>query len=474
MMHQDPTLPRQPATPGALRSALFTAVATALVSSGALAAPIGYPPASSHTITFSVDAQGPTVTTLRPDGFYGIGILGTDILTPALPGPPGPNPPSMGPLPAPGEFIVNPPFPPVPGLNINSASVELDAMSFGRDPMDVPFPNQLPNPLYYVFSVDEFAIGLAGTDVRAEGALGAQEASADTFIILKPTPLPASPFATGTNYAFTDGNGLAPSGTPGVGLIEPNAPTVRAVPDPGDNLDALDIDTTLADRSGPLYFSLDSAFADPLEAAVAPPNYGTAALNGFVGGDVLVGVPAVGAGGAISRYAAAPQLGLDQFGQDTDDLDALKLWENGTSGYQVSVVPFDWMTGMTDMLLFSVRRGSEVIHERDSIYGEFIEEGDVLTTPCPVGTALPDMTTVCFGGPNPGIFTAAERLGLATVRSGTGKSWGIGNAQWGGQDLWADDLDALDQVVPVPAPLALMLAGLGALAAVRRRRGSAV
>jgi hypothetical protein len=58
------------------------------------------------------------------------------------------------------------------------------------------------------------------------------------------------------------------------------------------------------------------------------------------------------------------------------------------------------------------------------------------------------------GAASPGIFIAAENLGLATVRSGLTPDLG-------------DDLDALDLVIPQPGTLALL--GLGGLALRRRR-----
>ncbi len=471
------------------RRAIVAPVVIALLALPAVGAYANHLDVSRMNMTFSTDVQGPTAGTARPDAFYGLPIFGTDILARQLPGPHGPNPP--GPPPNPGIFIMNPAGDGVTGLDIQGASSaglddfngwgELDALSYGRDPLDAPVPS---DGWYYAFSVDEFAIGQPGTDVRREGALGAKEASADTFITRKPA-LPA-PLATGTNAYFTDGNNAAPGGVPGVGLIEPNQPTVGTGSspkpiDPGDNLDAVDFDKGRANRKGPVYFSLDSAFSDPLEVPGSAgggtmPNYGTAAANGFVGGDVLVGVPdIIPTGGAISLYADAALLGLDLVnGADSDDLDALKLHENGIDGYQPSQVPFDWLFGDTDMLLFSVRRGSALIGLLDSIFGRPIEEGDVLTTPCAPGSSIIGTNITCFGAdPNankvlPGIFTAAEQLGLATVRSGVYASYGVINPAYG-EDRWADDLDALDQVIPLPGTLALLAFGLGGALVVRRR-----
>jgi len=111
-------------------------------------------------------------------------------------------------------------------------------------------------------------------------------------------------------------------------------------------------------------------------------------------------------------------------GGTPDDLDALALWENGTGVFEPSSQPYDWLNGSRDMLLFSVRRGSPVIGMPDSIFGIPIEEGDILTTPLPT----------VFGGvsPFPGIFCAAENIGLVTARS---------------FGALGDDLNALDTVL---------------------------
>ena len=361
--------------------------------------------AASAEPTFSIDFQGPSLGI--PDGFFGVPVTDGDILTTSPPGPPGPNAPLPGPLPPPGIEIGALPgavgavagglgiLPGAPGL------LELDALSYGRDQGDQLF-----------FSVDEFAAGVptSPVDVFTEGVAGAAEASADVFVYLGPV-VPAPPGPPIGNAAAIDGDGLAPSGLPGLGLIEPNPPTVGAIPDPGDNLDGLDMDTTFADLTGPVFFSLDSAFPDFLEPF--PVNSGTAIGNGFSGADVLLSF----AGAAPVVAIPAALLGLDLLGFDTDDLDALVYDDaDGT----LSLTP-------PDTIYFSVRRGSAVIGAPDSLFGVPIEEGDVLGIPTAAG--LP-----------PSLVIAAELMGLGTLRSGTAGPFG------------PDDLDALD-VIGQPAPL---------------------
>src|SRR5262249_13131518 len=154
-------------------------------------------------------------------------------------------------------------------------------------------------------------------------------------------------------------------------------------------------------------FSLDASFVDPLTGV---PNSGSAAANGVFPGAVLKKQLS---GGPFTVYAQPNQLGLDLLGPGSDDLDGLILSENGDGVFEPSHTPCDWVGrssgvgGATDMLLFSVRRGSAVVGMPDSIFGLPIEPGDVLTTPKVGGLS-----------PFPGIFIAAEDLGLATARSG--------------------------------------------------------
>jgi hypothetical protein len=264
------------------------------------------------------------------------------------------------------------------------------------------------------FSVDEFATGMPGPppDVFSEGVLGAAEAAADVFVAPPMPGMPIGPIPPGVlipNRDVYDGNGFPSFGGFGYGLIEPNPPTPQFLPDPGSNLDALDVDTASPAGGQPLqkfpvYFSLDASFVDPLEGA--PVNSGSAAAIGFVGGDVLM-TPSPGSPPPI-LYAPAPLLGLDlRGGPDSDDLDALILVENGIAGYQPSLNPFapDWcQPGGPDMLIFSVRRGSAVIGAPDSIWGAPITAGDLLVPPVPNGLS-----------PFPGIYYPSESLALASV-----------------------------------------------------------
>jgi len=226
----------------------------AIVTGGAFIGIMGLSPtpAQALTPTFSIDFQGPTVH--RTDGFWsGARISEGDILTPALPGPPGPNPPALGTLPPPGIARS------IRAIRHGIRGYrELDALSYGHDPIRETLINGHGS---IFFSVDEFATGISGSptapNVFTEGAVGAHEASADVYRSPSPgSPTgPVTPPGSGNTLAI-DGNAL-PSPTPaipGVGLIEPNRPSASLM-DQGDNLDALDVDTSHDDLSGPIYFS---------------------------------------------------------------------------------------------------------------------------------------------------------------------------------------------------------------------------
>jgi hypothetical protein len=150
----------------------------------------------------------------------------------------------------------------------------LDALSFGRDP--------LRGPIY--FSVDRVAVGVAGTAVHAEAAPGVEEAHGDVFVSLPPA---------GTSVRFIDEETLGP--LPGFF---------------GDDLDALELDTL--DRQF-TYFSIDALSAS----------------NGFGAsgraGDILVS----SGNGSFGVFAeGVTRMGL----HSDDDLDGLILLDLGVRG----------------------------------------------------------------------------------------------------------------------------------------------
>lgn len=413
----------QPLTRSALARIAVPALACTGLAGGALA---------QQQVHFSVDWMGPTVGV--PDGATLTPITEGDILVP--------TPPAIGfaPLPAPSTAY-HAGFAPIPGLGLvghagcvghpggTPCTVEVDALSFGQDQLiqlGVVFMNSL------AFSTDEFAVGFAGLPapptIWTEAPVGdlCADILVDAGLGFFPAPAPFGAVTPGS-VAFLDGDGAisgAPSLYPGIGLREPRPPSPFPVK-PGDNLDALEIDPGSATGAPPplgFFFSLDAGWIDPLTGI---PHSGSAAAHGFAAADVL-NTPVPGFPPLV--YAPGPLLGLDLIGPGQDDLDALILVENGVPGYQPSMSPGDWgAAGGSDMLLFSVRRGSLVVGMPDSLSGTPIEPGDVLSTPVPT----------FLGGvsPFPSIVIAAENLGLSTLRSG-------------GPGPFGDDLNALDNIKP--------------------------
>lgn len=307
-----------------------------------------------------------------------------------------------------------------------ACQIDVDALSGGDDAL---FRPNLPRRPRVLFSVDEWASGHPATplnpphaSVRNQGnptvpplSQGVFEACADVFSDVNlPSPPLGPNFAPRNNSAVFDGNGLPNASSftgPGLGLLEPRN-TSAPFPYAGDNLDALEIGTDLA-TAPVVYFSLDSTF---LDRANQVSNSGSAAANGFSSADVLKRTLGTS---AIVHFATASQLGLDRFGVGTDDLDALALADNGDGVYQRSLAPYDWVNGSTDMLVFSVRRGSAIINQPDSLFGVPIQPGDLLLPPVAGGL-----------NQNPAIFFSAESLGLRTERGDSLKD--------------GDDLDAVD------------------------------
>lgn len=363
--------------------------------------------AQTKQLRFTLDWHGPTVSQPSVNGAGP--ITEADVLSP-----PGLSP-AFGPLPPPflqitGGQIGLVRYPVCVGTAAGSGcGIEVDAFSHG---FDARYPNPgapEPRPRIY-FSVDRFALGSAPVFTASSVATEAlaREAAADVFVNALPilAPIDPVPGTIGANVAVFDGNGLPSalnqSRTRGVGLIEPHSPTPSTGLDQGDNLDGLDLRAP-PPGAGSVYFSLDGGFPD---SQLGGPNSNSAQLNGFSPSQVL---RRQFSSGSISVYATPSQLGLHPM---LDDLDVIVLAENGIEGFQPSQSPFDWngfgiAAGMgTDMLLYSVRRGSALVGQPDSLFGRAISPGDLLTTP------------VAGGNGNPAIFVPAESLGLAASRSG--------------------------------------------------------
>ncbi len=357
--------------------------------------------AHAQRSVFSIDWQSATIGVGASGG--GGPIDPGDMLSPAA------GLTQLGPLAIPAVALQSGPgglglMPCIATSGAPPCPTEVDAFSFGQDDVITPVGVR-PGQLH--FSVDTFGMGAGPIipNVQSEAMFG--DAAAD--VMLNTRMLPGGPLPPGPSLGhrgLMDGDGLY-SGSgytyPGLGLREPSVPGGGPF-NPGDNLDALDTQPPGPSVPGFQYFSLDSPIVDPLTGI---PGVGSANIHGFMGADVLKsGFTLV----APAIYAPAPALGLNAVPGLLDDLDALILTDNGDGIYQPSMVPYDWMGGATDMLLFSVRRGSGVIGMPDSIFGIPIEEGDILTAPLPG----------FMGGvsPFPGLFIAAENFGLATMRSG--------------------------------------------------------
>jgi len=288
-----------------------------------------------------------------------------------------------------------------------SCGIEVDALSYGRD---FPIPKDPNAPYRILFAVDEYAIGrpMQGHTIFSEAPLG--DICADVITTFVMPVMPVAPSQAGLHVSMVDGNGLFSQGAtgglvnPGLGIVEPNIPDTglpNAPFDKGSNVDALDLGPVSNPKKDSIWFSVDSGFFDPRAGVL---NSDTSGAQGVSGADVLERQ----ASGALQIYATAANLGLDRLGPDTDDLDVLILLENGVDGYQPSKTLFDWLpAGGSDMLLFSVRRGSAIIGKLDSLQGLPISEGDLLGPPPPGLTHQ-----------NPAIYIAAESMGLSTNRSG--------------------------------------------------------
>jgi hypothetical protein len=353
------------------------------------------------------------------------GGVGADLLDPAL----GfPSIPAVPPLAPPLVTI------PAPLLGLLPAGplLDIDALSFGTDPITLP-----AGPDNLIFSVDWWAAGAVfgggpclpgpfapdlATECGPAGVPGfplgpPNVGAADLFF--SPAVAPFAPLGgpPGFNTLHNDEDAIASPfpppnpfpPTPGLGLVD-----AFTSPGPsffGDNLDALEVDDISVLGGGPVYFSLDE-FGTGLGPGTAT---GGAASQGFSGADILVST-----GGVVGLYAPGPAFGLDLLlGPFSDDLDALAVLDNGDGIYNLvsAVAPCD------DMILFSVSPGSALVGFPDPLSGFPITESDILAD------------SACVGGPPgpPVIVVFGEQLGLLNVRWAPPLYTGLG-----------DDLNALD------------------------------
>lgn len=384
-----------------MRHPILALCNSAILATTAMSAP-------QQHLEFSIDWQSPTVGLIDP--ITGHIISEGDIL-----GAPG-GIPQLGPLPSPQILLSNFDMGLISGcighLGGTPCDMEIDAMSAGTDYRFLD-NGILPGELF--FSVDQFAMGGPMTTppptIQAEYSAG--DISSDLWTnwaaIAQNAVLPPAPLYFANHVGVVDGDGMASSGGyqyPGIGLIEPNHPgggLPNTNANQGDNMDAATM--RLASSTSTTYYSLDGGVHDPLSGI---PGSDSAGRRGVAPGDILVSTTP---GAPLTVWAKAVDLGLDRTGMSLrDDLDALAIYENGNGVFDPSGHPYDWFSGTTDMVLFSVRRGSPVIGRPDSRFGIPICEGDILTTPL-----LP-----VFGGtsPFPAIMVTADHLGLQTPRSG--------------------------------------------------------
>ncbi len=411
-MQRHPSHPQSPSTArctprphGAFVARAWAALGAGLALSTTAAAQGG------PELTFSIDFSGPTIN--RPGDATGRPITDGDLLvrTGGLFTPAGPQ------ITFPAIFLdrYDACEGHMPGV---TCGLEVNAISFGRD------ARLRPNPAYrfnVLFSVDEFSRGRQGAagssaDVFSESA-GA-EASTDLYFS---SLVGAGPFTAQANRAYADGDGnrvqQGAASVFGLGLVEPTIPEPSTL-DSGDNIDAVEYGEAFQASSDRLFFSLESGRARCFEQGSSFDSAGNQVVLGSAtpasSADVLVWSAALG---GVAVYASAAELGLDQFQVSEDDIDALMVFENGQFGYTPPVNLYDWNSSQgSDLILFSVRCGSNIVGQIDPVTNRAISEGDILIK-LDNGSLLPQ------------VFIPAEALGLRSTAAG---------------DLVNDELNALD------------------------------
>lgn len=226
-------------------------------------------------------------------------------------------------------------------------------------------PPPMGNAIRLAFSVDRQTVGTLGTPLAQQAArnqqpgdvFGSQQVFPDPLANLYPPGVgfvgAASTLPAGGNMLLTDESALTltATGTPG-SLIGPEITAAPIAAGTHDNIDALyfkpfDADADmLADEN--VYFSVnpDQPGLEPL--------YGSAA-------DIFVLQ-----GEAANVFAPAMNLGLDLLGPNTDDVDALLLFDLGVAGV---------LEPGLDVALFSLSPGSASLEDVNPL-----SPGDVFVT----------------------------------------------------------------------------------------------
>ena len=290
------------------------------------------------------------------------------------------------------------------------------------------------------FSVDRISAGLPGTAVNTQFGLNQQPG--DIFRTTRTFPSPIMlPLGAGVGYVgplphvgvvgsnntlLVDESALTLTamGTPGV-LVGPSVMAVPIVAGTHDNVDSFEHNPFDADgdmiNDTWMYFSIN-----PDEAVImtlSAPAISAADIFDIMPGGVLGNL-------RNSPFATAASMGLDGFGQNTDDIDALVMYDLGMLGG-----PY-WGSGSQgaepgiDYALFSLSHGSASLNMYQ------LSEADIFLTNFTGSFAL---------------YAGAADLGLI---GGPGEYPG-------------DNVDALE-IIPEPTTIALL--GLGILALRRKRK----
>jgi len=452
---------------------LILVAVVALLSAGQAGAQYGGP-------YFSLDDFPGAPIGGSPPGFipgfgaedpFGLNLYGVGPLTPS---------PSLGP-PA-GPFWDSDVLMP------NPAGITMPAMHMTLQPYQIAYVNALSDnaaisanqapALHLGFSVDRMTQGAAGSGVLWQASLNQQPGDVFRTDVTLPHPgrfagmgIPGPGFAgplptvgTGvSNLLMFDESQLSLTAGVGVGnVIGPSilAPAIR--PGTHDNTDATDFQPLV---QAPLtYFSV---YPDEM------------AISGLMCPDIYT----IGPAGGVGLYAPGNQMGLLDMGMpDVDDIDALVVWDLGGIGVA---------DPMLDYALFSLSPGSMLlqIHNLSPsdvfftnfcgafwMYASGNDLGLVATEI--LGDNVDALEAFVPGDANlDGSVTLADLSILAF-------NWGLApGAQWTDADFDGTGSVALADLSilafnwnmttappPVPEPGTIVLLGLGAAAALKRRR----